>query len=377
MHLEDLKDGRAFVEAARATVPKKPVVVLKAGPHQRGRQGGGLAHRRAGRRRRGLRRHPAAGGRDPGAGPERHAGVRAGAARAAHAPGRQRRHHHRRGRLGRAAVGRDRRQRAVADGDPAGPGRRRSGASSRRSARPGNPIDITGGEPPSTYEATIRLGMEDPRIHALVLGYWHTIVTPPMVFAELTARVVEEFRARGIEKPVVASLAGDTEVEEAVRVPLRARRRRVPVHDGEAGRGARREVPLGAGRGAAGGGRCPVTAARTHGVCGAPLGRGPPTRRRTGRGRWPGSLRRKGCIEHMATTDIPTSVPYREVTDSNGRIYRVGETDRDILGHSRKLMVILPWIAHDGHQLVRVRVRSAEDTLHHAHGWTRATPSGC
>ncbi|HET6859833.1 MAG TPA: CoA-binding protein, partial [Streptomyces sp.] len=64
-------------------------------------------------------------------------------------------------------------------------------------------------------EATIRLGMEDPRIHALVLGYWHTIVTPPMVFAELTARVVEEFRARGITKPVVASLAGDVEVEEA------------------------------------------------------------------------------------------------------------------------------------------------------------------
>lgn len=36
-----------------------------------------------------------------------------------------------------------------------------------------------------------------------------------MVFAELTARVVAEFRERGIEKPVVASLAGDTEVEEA------------------------------------------------------------------------------------------------------------------------------------------------------------------
>ena len=79
----------------------------------------------------------------------------------------------------------------------------------------GNPIDITGGEPPSTYEATIRLGLEDPRIHALVLGYWHTIVTPPMVFAELTARVVAEARAAGIDKPVVASLAGDTEVEQA------------------------------------------------------------------------------------------------------------------------------------------------------------------
>ncbi|GAB2832225.1 acetate--CoA ligase family protein [Actinoallomurus bryophytorum] len=79
----------------------------------------------------------------------------------------------------------------------------------------GNPIDITGGEPPSTYEATVRLGLEDPRIHALILGYWHTIVTPPMVFAELIARVVEQARAQGIDKPVVASLAGDTEVEQA------------------------------------------------------------------------------------------------------------------------------------------------------------------
>jgi acetyl coenzyme A synthetase (ADP forming)-like protein len=79
----------------------------------------------------------------------------------------------------------------------------------------GNPIDITGGEPPSTYEATIRLGLEDDRIHSLILGYWHTIVTPPMVFAELTARVVAEAKAKGIEKPVVASLAGDVEVEEA------------------------------------------------------------------------------------------------------------------------------------------------------------------
>jgi hypothetical protein len=36
-----------------------------------------------------------------------------------------------------------------------------------------------------------------------------------MVFAELTARVVAEAREKGIEKPVVASLAGDIEVEEA------------------------------------------------------------------------------------------------------------------------------------------------------------------
>jgi len=79
----------------------------------------------------------------------------------------------------------------------------------------GNPVDITGGEPPKTYQNTVRLGLEDDRIHALILGYWHTIVTPPMVFAKLVVEVVEELRAKGINKPVVASLAGDVEVEEA------------------------------------------------------------------------------------------------------------------------------------------------------------------
>jgi acyl-CoA synthetase (NDP forming) len=79
----------------------------------------------------------------------------------------------------------------------------------------GNPVDITGGEPPKTYQNTIRLGLEDDRIHALILGYWHTIITPPMVFAKLAAEVVEEYRAKGIDKPVVASLVGDVEVEQA------------------------------------------------------------------------------------------------------------------------------------------------------------------
>jgi acetyl coenzyme A synthetase (ADP forming)-like protein len=79
----------------------------------------------------------------------------------------------------------------------------------------GNPVDITGGEPPTTYKNTIRLGLEDERIHAIILGYWHTIITPPMVFANLVAEVKEEMKAKGIEKPIVASLAGDVEVEEA------------------------------------------------------------------------------------------------------------------------------------------------------------------
>ena len=79
----------------------------------------------------------------------------------------------------------------------------------------GNPVDITGGEPPKTYQNTVKLGLEDPRIHALILGYWHTIVTPPMVFANKMVEIVDEMRAKGIHKPIVASLAGDVEVEEA------------------------------------------------------------------------------------------------------------------------------------------------------------------
>ncbi|MDR6377870.1 acetate--CoA ligase family protein [Paraburkholderia caledonica] len=99
----------------------------------------------------------------------------------------------------------------------------------------GNPVDITGGEPPSTYQNTIRLGLEDPRIHSIILGYWHTIITPPMVFARLVVEVKEEMKARGIEKPIVASLAGDVQVEEAAEylyahgVPAYAYSTEIPV----------------------------------------------------------------------------------------------------------------------------------------------------
>ncbi|MFF0724172.1 acetate--CoA ligase family protein [Streptomyces sp. NPDC004134] len=214
MHLEDLKDGRAFVDAARATVRKKPVVVLKAGRTSAGAKAAGshtgaLAGddavyddvlRQAGVIRapglndmleyaRALPVLPTPQGDDivviTGAGGS---GVL----------------------LSDAVVDNGLRLMEIpADLDEA----------FMRFIPPfgaaGNPIDITGGEPPATYEATIRLGLTDPRIHALVLGYWHTIVTPPMVFAELAARVVAEERAKGNVKPVVASLAGDTEVEEA------------------------------------------------------------------------------------------------------------------------------------------------------------------
>ncbi|WP_158888737.1 acetate--CoA ligase family protein [Amycolatopsis anabasis] len=214
MHLEDLKDGRAFVDAARRMTKKKPVVVLKAGRTALGA--------------RAASSHTGALAGDDKVYDDilRQAGV-------VRAPGLNEMLDYARALpLLPAPKG----ENVVIITGAGGSGVLLSDAcveaglslmdippdldeAFRKFIPPfgaaGNPIDITGGEPPSTYEATIRLGLSDPRIHALILGYWHTIVTPPMVFAELTARVVEEARARGIDKPVVASLAGDTEVEEA------------------------------------------------------------------------------------------------------------------------------------------------------------------
>ncbi|MGI5126724.1 OFA family MFS transporter [Pseudonocardia sp. CA-107938] len=64
-----------------------------------------------------------------------------------------------------------------------------------------------------------------------------------------------------------------------------------------------------------------------------------------------------------------TAQPYREVTDSNGRIYRVGESDVDIMGRKRRWMVILPWIGMMAISSAEYAFASAEDTLHEAHHW--------
>ncbi|MET0454291.1 MAG: OFA family MFS transporter [Mycobacterium sp.] len=60
---------------------------------------------------------------------------------------------------------------------------------------------------------------------------------------------------------------------------------------------------------------------------------------------------------------------YREVVNSNGRVYRIGETDRDILGRSRMWMVWLPWIAMMAISSSEYAFTSAEGTLTAAHNW--------
>ena len=203
-------------------------------PHQHGRARGQFAYRRARRKRQDLRGCLQAIRRHPRPLAARPARIRAGHSGASHAEGQQCGDHHGRRRVGRAPVRCLRRQWPVPDGDAAD-----LDAAFRKFIPPfgaaGNPVDITGGEPPSTYQNTVRLGLEDPRIHALILGYWHTIITPPMVFARLMVEVVAEMRAKGIEKPVVASLAGDVEVEEAAEylyqhgIPAYAYSTEIPV----------------------------------------------------------------------------------------------------------------------------------------------------
>ncbi|WP_206786309.1 acetate--CoA ligase family protein [Amycolatopsis sp. MtRt-6] len=214
MHLEDLKDGRAFAETAKRVSQRKPVVVLKAG---RTSQGAKAASSHTG----------ALAGNDKVYDDIlRQSGV-------IRAPGLNDMLEYARG---IPLLPTPKGENVVIITGAGGSGVLLSDAcvdngldlmaippdldtAFRKFIPPfgaaGNPVDITGGEPPSTYRNTIALGLEDDRIHALILGYWHTIVTPPMVFAELVAEVVGEYRAKGIHKPVVASLSGDVEVEDA------------------------------------------------------------------------------------------------------------------------------------------------------------------
>ncbi|MBM9510599.1 OFA family MFS transporter [Actinacidiphila acididurans] len=72
----------------------------------------------------------------------------------------------------------------------------------------------------------------------------------------------------------------------------------------------------------------------------------------------------------MTTTSASTSAPYREIRDSNGRVYRVGESPQDILGGPRSLMIWLPWAAMFGISVAEYAYGSAEDTLSSVHHWT-------
>lgn len=214
MHLEDLKDGRAFADVAKRVSAKKPVIVLKAGRTSAGANAAGS--------------HTGALAGDDKVYDDvlKQSGV-------VRAPGLNEMLEYSRG---LPLLPTPKGENAVIITGAGGSGVLLSDACVDNGVQlmqmppdldeafktyipafgaSGNPVDITGGEPPETYRNTIKLGLEDERVHSLILGYWHTIVTPPMVFAEAVVDVVDECRKKGIDKPVVASLSGDVEVEKA------------------------------------------------------------------------------------------------------------------------------------------------------------------
>jgi MFS family permease len=64
------------------------------------------------------------------------------------------------------------------------------------------------------------------------------------------------------------------------------------------------------------------------------------------------------------------AVNFQEVTDQNGRVYRVGETPRDIMGRSRNWMVWLPWIAMMAVSVFEYGWGAATTTLEKSYGWS-------
>ena len=65
-----------------------------------------------------------------------------------------------------------------------------------------------------------------------------------------------------------------------------------------------------------------------------------------------------------------TFASYREVIDANGRVYRVGETDRELLGRSRAWMVWLPWMAMMAVSVYEYGYGAAAKSIRDAHGWS-------
>ncbi|MEU4925364.1 MFS transporter [Streptomyces yokosukanensis] len=72
----------------------------------------------------------------------------------------------------------------------------------------------------------------------------------------------------------------------------------------------------------------------------------------------------------METIDPPAPVLCREVRDRRGRVYRVGESDVDLLGRGRIWMVVLPWVGMAGISCAAYAFVAAQAGLRDTHRWS-------
>ena len=70
-------------------------------------------------------------------------------------------------------------------------------------------------------------------------------------------------------------------------------------------------------------------------------------------------------------SDSMTTPAVREIRDVYGRRYRVGEADRDLIGRSRRWMLVLPWAAMLAISLFQYGFAAAIPALARINGWSR------
>src|SRR6516225_11583144 len=69
---------------------------------------------------------------------------------------------------------------------------------------------------------------------------------------------------------------------------------------------------------------------------------------------------------------VSGSVAFQEVTNSSGRVFRVGETDRDILGYRRTVILWAAWLAMCLSGLLEYTWGTVAGALQAAHHWSLA-----
>ena len=165
-YVEGIVDGRGLLERFASVAARKPLVVVKGGATEAGATGRGQPHRRARRRRQGVRRRVPPGRRHPRG--HRRGGVRGGGhvRHPAAAEGAEHRRAHHRRRLGR---GHQRRHRRDGGLELMAAARRPAGAIDTklppRWSR-NNPVDCAGGEVRDTIPEVMEMIAAHPDVHA-------------------------------------------------------------------------------------------------------------------------------------------------------------------------------------------------------------------
>jgi MFS family permease len=71
----------------------------------------------------------------------------------------------------------------------------------------------------------------------------------------------------------------------------------------------------------------------------------------------------------MGAATESSNLPYREVTNATGRVFRVGEEPRDILGHGRWVQIIAAWVAMMLAGLLEYTWGALNPSLQAVHHW--------